>query len=89
HATIGTDQAELQLVGFCGFIWLPMQLPVLWAMVCNFDYQEQAAKVAACCRGFGTLGGGQAVISGYPAHLFDTLNAKAAVFAVKTEFEAL
>ena len=25
----------LQLVGFCGFIWLPMQLPVLWAMVCG------------------------------------------------------
>ncbi len=23
----------LQLVGFCGFIWLPLQLPVLWAMV--------------------------------------------------------
>ncbi len=22
----------LQLVGFCGFIWLPLQLPVLWAM---------------------------------------------------------
>ncbi|EMV2947707.1 cyanate transporter CynX, partial [Escherichia coli] len=25
----------LQLVGFCGFIWLPLQLPVLWAMVCG------------------------------------------------------
>ncbi|HAP1869085.1 TPA: cyanate transporter CynX [Escherichia coli] len=25
----------LQLMGFCGFIWLPMQLPVLWAMVCG------------------------------------------------------
>ena len=25
----------LQLVGFCGFIWLPLQLPVFWAMVCG------------------------------------------------------
>ncbi|MCM4546317.1 MFS transporter, partial [Escherichia coli] len=25
----------LQLVGFCGFIWLPLQLPVLLAMVCG------------------------------------------------------
>ncbi|RKR63563.1 CP family cyanate transporter-like MFS transporter [Yokenella regensburgei] len=26
----------LQLAGFCGFIWLPLQAPVLWAMVCGF-----------------------------------------------------
>lgn len=25
----------LQLVGFCGFIWLPMGMPVLWASVCG------------------------------------------------------
>jgi len=25
----------LQLIGFCGFIWLPMTMPVLWATVCG------------------------------------------------------
>ncbi|MHA6308512.1 cyanate transporter [Hafnia paralvei] len=26
----------LQLIGFCGFIWLPLQMSVLWAVVCGF-----------------------------------------------------
>ncbi|MGC6232417.1 cyanate transporter [Hafnia paralvei] len=26
----------LQLIGFCGFIWLPLQMSVLWAIVCGF-----------------------------------------------------
>jgi len=26
----------LQLAGFCGFIWLPQQLPVCWALLCGF-----------------------------------------------------
>jgi CP family cyanate transporter-like MFS transporter len=25
----------LQLIGFCGFIWLPQQLPLLWAICCG------------------------------------------------------
>lgn len=25
----------MQLVGFCGFIWLPQQLPVGWALICG------------------------------------------------------
>ncbi|WP_434639452.1 cyanate transporter [Klebsiella sp. I138] len=25
----------LQLIGFCGFIWLPLQVPQLWAMSCG------------------------------------------------------
>lgn len=26
----------LQLIGFCGFIWMPLQMSVLWAVVCGF-----------------------------------------------------
>ena len=25
----------LQLIGFCGFIWLPQQLPLAWAICCG------------------------------------------------------
>ncbi len=25
----------LQLIGFCGFIWLPLQVPLLWAVCCG------------------------------------------------------
>ncbi len=37
----------LQLVGFCGFIWLPLQLPVLWAMVCGLGLAARFRSV--CC----------------------------------------
>ncbi len=46
----------LQLVGFCGFIWLPLQLPVLWAMVCGlglggaFPLCLSGAQITLCNR---------------------------------------
>ncbi|WP_407234250.1 hypothetical protein [Escherichia coli] len=40
----------LQLVGFCGFIWLPMQLPVLWAMVWVRSGRRVSALFAAGAR---------------------------------------
>lgn len=40
----------LQLVGFCGFIWLPLQLPVFWAMVWFRSGRRISALFAAGTR---------------------------------------